>query len=55
MRVQTASACGLAFAKASASFAERVTALSRREREARAAALGGGAPSAVIDVGPREH
>ncbi len=34
---------------------ERETALSRRERDARAAALGGGAPSAVIDVGPREH
>jgi cytochrome c oxidase assembly protein subunit 15 len=34
---------------------ERATALSRREREARAAALGGGAPSALVDVGPREH
>jgi dipeptidyl aminopeptidase/acylaminoacyl peptidase len=34
---------------------ERVTALSRRERNARAAALGGGAPSAVREVASREH
>jgi thiamine biosynthesis lipoprotein len=44
VRVEKASACGLASAKATASSAERATALSRREREARAAALGGGVP-----------
>ena len=37
-------ACGLAFAKATASFAERATALSRRECEARAASAWGWGP-----------
>ena len=53
--VQTASACGLASAKATASFAERVTALSRRERDARTAALGGGVPERSESLGPHER